>query len=191
MAALNSYALGLVRPYIHGPTGISERMRVLKQFQANPLINTIFLGRVEDNSIVLPEITCLIQVSSYCGSRRQEAQRQGRILLARRRNVPDFKIFFYSPAIKNTNEMFYTAKRQQSPVGQCYTFEVLTDNPEVYINVIRVNRTKFQQKELPVSVLLSSGKGLESEEEDEQINVTTSSLKGLSGMNGMAYIESI
>ena len=37
--------------------------------------------QVGDTSIDLPEATCLIQISSHFGSRRQEAQRLGEILL--------------------------------------------------------------------------------------------------------------
>jgi hypothetical protein len=36
-----------------------------------------YLKQVGDTSIDLPEATCLIQVSSHFGSRRQEAQRLG------------------------------------------------------------------------------------------------------------------
>jgi DNA excision repair protein ERCC-3 len=63
--------------YIHGGTPQTERMQVLKHFQNNPSVNTIFLSKVGDTSIDLPEATCLIQISSHFGSRRQEAQRLG------------------------------------------------------------------------------------------------------------------
>ena len=52
-------------------------MRVLQHFQHHPKVNTIFLSKVGDTSIDLPEATCLIQISSHFGSRRQEAQRLG------------------------------------------------------------------------------------------------------------------
>lgn len=71
-------------------------MRILQNFQHNPVVNTIFLSKVGDTSIDLPEATCLIQISSHFGSRRQEAQRLGRILRAKRRNDEGFNAFFYS-----------------------------------------------------------------------------------------------
>lgn len=71
-------------------------MRILQNFQHNPIVNTIFLSKVGDTSIDLPEATCLIQISSHFGSRRQEAQRLGRILRAKRRNDEGFNAFFYS-----------------------------------------------------------------------------------------------
>jgi DNA excision repair protein ERCC-3 len=37
-------------------------------------------NQVGDTSIDLPEATCLIQISSHFGSRRQEAQRLGEFL---------------------------------------------------------------------------------------------------------------
>ncbi|EJW01911.1 DNA repair helicase rad25, partial [Edhazardia aedis USNM 41457] len=125
--ALKSYALKLNKPFIYGPTGQFERMRILKQFQSNPKVNCIFLSKVGDTSIDLPEATCLIQISSHFGSRRQEAQRLGRILRAKRRNDPGFKVFFYTLVSKDTDEMFYSAKRQQFLVDQGYSFTVMQD----------------------------------------------------------------
>lgn len=43
---------------------------------------TIYL-QVGDNSIDIPEANVIIQISSHAGSRRQEAQRLGRILRAK------------------------------------------------------------------------------------------------------------
>jgi len=42
--------------------------------------------QVADNSFDLPEANVLIQISSQGGSRRQEAQRLGRILRAKKGN---------------------------------------------------------------------------------------------------------
>ena len=47
-------------------------------------INTIFVSKVADTSFDLPEANVLIQISSHGGSRRQEAQRLGRILRAKK-----------------------------------------------------------------------------------------------------------
>lgn len=91
-----AYAKKLGKLYIHGGTAQVERMRILQNFQHNPIVNTIFLSKVGDTSIDLPEATCLIQISSHFGSRRQEAQRLGRILRAKRRNDEGFNAFFYS-----------------------------------------------------------------------------------------------
>lgn len=47
-------------------------------------MNTIFVSKVADTSFDLPEANVLIQISSHGGSRRQEAQRLGRILRAKK-----------------------------------------------------------------------------------------------------------
>lgn len=124
--ALQAYALKLQKPFIYGGTSQQERMTILKNFQYNDQVNTIFLSKVGDTSIDLPEATCLIQISSHYGSRRQEAQRLGRILRAKRRNDEGFNAFFYSLVSKDTQEMYYSTKRQAFLVDQGYAFKVIT-----------------------------------------------------------------
>ena len=125
--ALEAYATRLGKPFIHGGTPEGERLRILSWFQHNPKLNTIFLSSVGDTSIDLPEATCLIQVSSHFGSRRQEAQRLGRILRAKRRNDEGFNAFFYSLVSKDTQEMYYSSKRQGFLIDQGYAFKVITE----------------------------------------------------------------
>lgn len=120
------YAIGLKKPYIFGDTGQRERELVLQNFQQNDAVSTIFLSKIGDTSLDLPEATCLIQISSHYGSRRQEAQRLGRILRAKRRNDEGFNAFFYSLVSKDTNEMYYSSKRQAFLVDQGYAFKVIT-----------------------------------------------------------------
>ncbi|CDR37648.1 CYFA0S01e14114g1_1 [Cyberlindnera fabianii] len=124
--ALQEYALKLGKPFIYGGTPQQERMNILQNFQHNDQVNTIFLSKVGDTSIDLPEATCLIQISSHYGSRRQEAQRLGRILRAKRRNDEGFNAFFYSLVSKDTQEMYYSTKRQAFLVDQGYAFKVIT-----------------------------------------------------------------
>lgn len=124
--ALRQYAEGLKKPYIFGDTGQRERDMVLQNFQYNDAVSTIFLSKIGDTSLDLPEATCLIQISSHYGSRRQEAQRLGRILRAKRRNDEGFNAFFYSLVSKDTNEMYYSSKRQAFLVDQGYAFKVIT-----------------------------------------------------------------
>jgi DNA excision repair protein ERCC-3 len=124
--ALKHYAEKLKKAYIYGGTGQQERIRILENFQHNDAVNTIFLSKIGDTSLDLPEATCLIQISSHYGSRRQEAQRLGRILRAKRRNDEGFNAFFYSLVSKDTSEMGYSAKRQAFLVDQGYAFKVIT-----------------------------------------------------------------
>lgn len=124
--ALQQYAKKLKKYFIYGGTSQQERMSILEHFQYNDMVNTIFLSKVGDTSLDLPEATCLIQISSHYGSRRQEAQRLGRILRAKRRNDEGFNAFFYSLVSKDTQEMYYSTKRQAFLVDQGYAFKVIT-----------------------------------------------------------------
>lgn len=51
------------------------------------LFSPNIVSQVGDTSIDLPEATCLIQISSHFGSRRQEAQRLGAQIDPRYRNT--------------------------------------------------------------------------------------------------------
>lgn len=194
--ALKAYALKLKKPFIYGPTSQIERMRVLQQFQSNPNLNTIFLSKVGDTSIDLPEATCLIQISSHYGSRRQEAQRLGRILRAKRRNDEGFNAFFYSLVSRDTEEMYYSSKRQQFLIDQGYAFKVITELKGIDETPDLVYATQKEQIELLQSVLMAN----EQDAEDEQVEVTDDveaipvqrkkgSLKTISGADDMAYME--
>ena len=108
MFALETYAKKLDKPYICGKTSQSERIQILQNFQHNPRINTIFVSKVADTSFDLPDANVLIQISSHGGSRRQEAQRLGRILRAKKGTiVEEYNAFFYSLVSQDTVEMFY------------------------------------------------------------------------------------
>lgn len=189
--ALMEYAKKLGKPFIYGPTSQTERMRILKQFQTNPQINTIFLSKVGDTSIDLPEATCLIQISSHFGSRRQEAQRLGRVLRAKKRNDPNFRVYFYSLVSKDTEEMVYSAKRQQFLIDQGYSFNIITDMPEVAMKENRLYKTKSQQRELLTTILMASEEDMASEEltEDELADYNVTKMSVLSGGTGMAFVE--
>ncbi|KAM5151907.1 general transcription and DNA repair factor IIH helicase/translocase subunit XPB [Mantella aurantiaca] len=125
--ALKEYAIRLNKPYIYGPTSQGERMQILQNFKHNPKINTIFISKVGDTSFDLPEANVLIQISSHGGSRRQEAQRLGRVLRAKKGMVAEeYNAFFYSLVSQDTQEMAYSTKRQRFLVDQGYSFKVIT-----------------------------------------------------------------
>ena len=189
--ALKEYAIKMGKPFIYGPTSQTERMRILKQFQTNPQINTLFLSKVGDTSIDLPEATCLIQISSHFGSRRQEAQRLGRVLRAKKRNDPNFRVYFYSLVSKDTEEMVYSAKRQQFLIDQGYSFNIITEIPEVANKENRLYKTKTQQKELLATVIMASETDLASEdaEDKEYEEMYSGKMSTLSGTDKMAYVE--
>ncbi|PVV00104.1 hypothetical protein BB559_000116 [Furculomyces boomerangus] len=205
--SLKAYAQKLKLPYIYGGTSQQERLRILHQFQHNPNLNTIFLSKVGDTSIDLPEATCLIQVSSHYGSRRQEAQRLGRILRAKRRQDIGFNAFFYSLVSKDTIEMFYSTKRQQFLVDQGYSFKVITHLDAMDEFEDLVYKDKQSQIDLLHTVLMANESAASLEEEDtggddntsmvsggankgrQTVRRQTANLQSLSGADNMAYLE--
>eukprot|EP00669_Euglena_mutabilis_P003405 TRINITY_DN14360_c0_g1_i1.p1 TRINITY_DN14360_c0_g1~~TRINITY_DN14360_c0_g1_i1.p1 ORF type:complete len:273 (-),score=109.13 TRINITY_DN14360_c0_g1_i1:35-853(-) len=123
--ALHEYARRLNRPFIEGRVGQAERMSVLDHFRRHPEVNTVFITKVGDTSIDLPEATVIIQVSSHFGSRRQEAQRLGRILRPKAGGSPNRRAYFYSLISCDTKEMYYCGKRQQYLLDQGYAYKVI------------------------------------------------------------------
>lgn len=105
--ALREYAVRMKRPFIYGATGHQERTRILHAFKHNPEVNTVFLSKVGDNSLDIPEANVLVQISSHAGSRRQEAQRLGRILRKKKARLgvgeaEEFDAFFYTLVSNDT-----------------------------------------------------------------------------------------
>jgi len=196
--ALQAYAKKLGKPFIYGPTSGTERMRILNQFQHNPALKTIFISKVGDTSIDLPEANVIIQISSHYGSRRQEAQRLGRILRPKARSEDEFNAFFYSLVSKDTQEMFYSTKRQQFLIDQGYSFKVLAELPTQGENLFY--ETQADQLELLRTVLAADEKEgqseqLEDDSDDLYRQVPTGASRSvglgraLSGGTGMMYSE--
>ena len=77
---LNIFAELFGYPVLTGITNESKRKKDLSEFRQRRDRNVVFLSKIGDTSIDLPEATVLIQVEGQEGSRRQEAQRLGRIL---------------------------------------------------------------------------------------------------------------
>ncbi|GMG21054.1 unnamed protein product [Ambrosiozyma monospora] len=205
--ALREYALKLGKYFIYGSTPQSERMEILQKFQNEDAVSTIFLSKVGDTSIDLPEATCLIQISSHYGSRRQEAQRLGRILRAKRRNDEGFNAFFYSLVSKDTQEMYYSTKRQAFLVDQGYAFKIITHLHGMESLPNLAYSSPKERRELLQEVLLKNEEsaGIEVGEDADNLigggiskKLKSSSsrasrsaglLSGLAGGEDMAYVE--
>ncbi|GAX16921.1 DNA excision repair protein ERCC-3 [Fistulifera solaris] len=131
--SLKKFAEMLKKPLIYGETPEYERQAILGTFRSTDTVRTICISKVGDTSIDLPEANVIIQVSSHFGSRRQEAQRLGRILRPKSftqqdgSNRSSFNAFFYTLVSTDTQEMFYSAKRQQYLIDQGYTFKIVTN----------------------------------------------------------------
>mmetsp|Transcript_8471 Transcript_8471/g.37770 ORF Transcript_8471/g.37770 Transcript_8471/m.37770 type:complete len:728 (+) Transcript_8471:771-2954(+) len=196
--ALKQYAIRLNAPFIYGPTTQKERMRVLHHFQTNSEVNCILLSKVGDTSIDIPEANVLIQVSSHFGSRRQEAQRLGRILRPKPRAGQNFNAFFYSLVSTDTQEMFYSQKRQQFLVDQGYSFKIITQLEGMDRDETLDFGTKEKQLLLLQQVLAAdegeASERIVDEDLDRMQTVSgarraTGSLAALSGAKGMSYRE--
>lgn len=162
--ALRHYAIKLNKPFIDGPTHQTERMRILQNFKFNPLLCTVFISKVGDNSFDLPEANVLIQISSHGGSRRQEAQRLGRILRAKKNMMADeYNAFFYTLVSQDTQEMYYSNKRQRFLVNQGYSFKVINRLEGMEESDLQYG-TKAEQAELLQKVLAATDTDAETEE---------------------------
>lgn len=216
--SLKLYAEMLGRPLIYGETPERERQVILGTFRTSDALRTICISKVGDTSIDLPEANVIIQVSSHFGSRRQEAQRLGRILRPKSYTQQDgsnrssFNAFFYTLVSADTQEMYYSAKRQQYLIDQGYTFRVVTTLSEK-ANAEAVEKgykyaTKDQDRDLLVH-LLASDTDLEKQQRSEDTAIRKSnadgaalvdvrgvrrlagmSMSSISGGSGMVYSES-
>uniref|UniRef100_A0A8C0FE26 General transcription and DNA repair factor IIH helicase/translocase subunit XPB n=1 Tax=Bubo bubo TaxID=30461 RepID=A0A8C0FE26_BUBBB len=194
--ALKEYAIRLGKPYIYGPTAQGERMQILQNFKHNPKINTIFISKVGDTSFDLPEANVLIQISSHGGSRRQEAQRLGRVLRAKKGMVAEeYNAFFYSLVSQDTQEMAYSTKRQRFLVDQGYSFKVITKLAGMEEEELSFS-SKEEQQQLLQKVLQASD--LDAEEEvvageygskSAQVSRRTGTMSSMSGADDTVYME--
>lgn len=148
VASVHEYSVKLHRFNMHGKTGTYERNMLLARFRLKKgeqlydpeydngkdkegkekpkgkwlgSIETLVLSKVGDVAIDLPEASVLIQVSSHFASRRQEAQRVGRILRPKGQ-----KALFYSLVSMDTKEAVYNQKRKSFLVNQGYAYKTIT-----------------------------------------------------------------
>jgi superfamily II DNA or RNA helicase len=82
VSALEYYALDSCRLMIHGGTLSDEREYVMDLFRTSrdPFHMTLFMSKVGDTSIDLPDANVVVQICGHGSSRRQEAQRVGRVM---------------------------------------------------------------------------------------------------------------
>nr|XP_027236085.1 general transcription and DNA repair factor IIH helicase subunit XPB-like [Penaeus vannamei] len=145
--ALIHYAKTLGKPYICGKTDQKERMAIIQDFTSNPKVNTIFISRVADTSFGFPEANIVIEISSQGGSRRQEAQRIGRILRAQKGSRAEgCNAFFYALLSQDTREMGYSRKRKSFLVNQDYAYMVVTPAQLVGFNEAQLHYDSREEK---------------------------------------------
>mmetsp|Transcript_21969 Transcript_21969/g.39883 ORF Transcript_21969/g.39883 Transcript_21969/m.39883 type:complete len:762 (+) Transcript_21969:77-2362(+) len=174
--SLKMYAEMLKKPLIYGETPERERQAILGTFRASDAVRTICISKVGDTSIDLPEANVIIQVSSHFGSRRQEAQRLGRILRPKSYTQQDgsnrssFNAFFYTLVSNDTQEMFYSAKRQQYLIDQGYTFKIVTnlcDRADEEAKIHNYTYSSAEDDRKLLRMVLTSEADLEKEQRNE------------------------
>uniref|UniRef100_A0A672Y863 DNA 3'-5' helicase n=1 Tax=Sphaeramia orbicularis TaxID=375764 RepID=A0A672Y863_9TELE len=147
-------------------------------------------------SFDLPEANVLIQISSHGGSRRQEAQRLGRVLRAKKGMVAEeYNAYFYSLVSQDTQEMAYSTKRQRFLVDQGYSFKVITKLAGMEEEDLMFS-TRDEQYQLLQKVLAASD--LDAEEEvvagevggrPQVISRRTGTMSSMSGADDTVYME--
>ncbi|OUC43705.1 phage tail component protein [Trichinella nativa] len=183
--ALKKYAIAMERPFLYGDTSQNERMQILQNFQFNPRANV------------------LIQISAHGGSRRQEAQRLGRILRAKRGGScsDQFNAFFYSLVSQDTLEMSYGRRRQRFLINQGYSYKVITNLVGMEQETLLYS-TKEEQLGLLHQVLSASDADAEEENVPEdgvdavakpansKFARKQGSMSSISGAQNQAYLHS-
>jgi len=120
---LKRYANMLGRPFLCGEVPNNEREKILQFFSHLADWNVLFVSRVGDVGIDLPDANVAIEMSSQFGSRRQETQRLGRILRPKEHSrEAQFDSYFYSLVSAGTEEVRYSLKRQKFLIKQGYSF---------------------------------------------------------------------
>lgn len=199
--ALRNYARKLGKYFIDGATPFAERMGILQQFRDGSTVNCICTSKIADNAFDLPDANVLIQISSHFGSRRQEAQRLGRILRPKRNCLPgEYNAYFYTLVSCDTQEMYYSMKRQQFLLDQGYAFKIVTRLPIEGLNLHF--STLQEQRDLLAAVLSASDPDLADGEADETPDGLTTAkdvassatsrtrgLASLSGADNTLYLE--
>jgi DNA excision repair protein ERCC-3 len=127
LVTLHSYedqliAQGFSIKAMHGKTPEKERNEMIKSYKGTQGFAVLLLSSVGDVAIDLPEASVLIEVAAHFGSRRQEAQRLGRILRAKANLEGLFNASFYVLVSKDTGEMYFAPKRQAYLVAQGYAY---------------------------------------------------------------------
>merc|ERR1712243_242253 len=135
-----------------------------------------------------------IQVSSQGGSRRQEAQRLGRILRAKKGAIAEeFNAFFYSLVSQDTMEMTYSRRRQRFLVNQGYSYKVITNLAGMDSDKDLLYKTKEEQVQILQQVLAANDADADEEripgEKGSSFSRRAGTMSSMSGADDSVYME--
>lgn len=203
---LIEYAKKLSYPYMCGDVKDNEREKLLKFFQELANWNVLFVSRVGDVGIDLPDANVAIEVTSQFGSRRQEAQRLGRILRPKETREGKYQAFFYTLVSIGTDEVRYAVQRQKFLVQQGYSFKITQEESLPYNKNPKLRRkmkmadlkeqSEFLQKLFALSLRKENDRekkktAIESDDDDsdEHVPVVKKNILGKSTAGALTYIE--
>ena len=125
--ALEQYAAAMDYEHLSGKHGSAVRDELLEAFRTSDQCNVLFLSKIGDYGIDLPDANVIIQINSHGRSRRQEAQRLGRILRPKPRVGQEYNAWFYTLVSNDTLEVSYSMHRQSFLVHQGFAYRVDAD----------------------------------------------------------------
>ena len=130
LSQLNSLAKLLNAPLVTGKMPNTERMKIYSSFKKGE-VRVIVVSRVANFALDLPDASMAVQVSGTFGSRQEEAQRLGRIIRPKEKNIHGSRnALFFSLVSHYTVEEIFAANRQKFLTEQGYKYSIQrwTDN---------------------------------------------------------------
>jgi DNA excision repair protein ERCC-3 len=89
------------------------------------VFKTVFLSRIGDEAIDLPNASVGIEINIHKGSRRQMLQRLGRIMRPKDCNVSSsYNAMFYTIVTDNTPEIRYFNKRRECLINLGFQYDL-------------------------------------------------------------------
>ncbi len=112
-------------PIITGKTPNAQRDIIYDSFRKGE-IRVLFVSKVANFAIDLPDASMAIQISGTFGSRQEEAQRLGRILRPKKKVAR-----FITLVTRNTEEDVFGANRQKFLAEQGYSYRMVNSIEEI------------------------------------------------------------
>lgn len=126
LSQLEAMAAHFHAPLITGKTPSRTRETLYDAFRQGT-IPVLFVSKVGNFAIDLPDANVAIQISGTFGSRQEEAQRLGRILRPKSHGM---MATFYSLVSEDTKEQDFAQKRQLFLCEQGYRYDIAHANAE-------------------------------------------------------------
>ena len=162
-------------PMIYGSSSQEERLRCINTFKLSKTSEVLLISKIGDTSIDLPECNVVMQISAHGGSRRQEAQRLGRVLRPKEgqedADNAEPNAFFYALISTGTAEEKHNRKRKKYLNEQGYPYTVLDssfvlDNKDAVASGIGKEIPLAEQRKLLVQLLKTA---IDKEDEAEEV----------------------